>query len=271
MIPSGVARALRIHEPGEDMKALLNRPSAALAECELTYLVRDPIDVETARRQHEAYAQALRAAGADVCVLAVNEGCPDGVFVEDVAVVLDEVALVTTMGTASRRAEIPALRRAIAEHREVVDMTLPATLEGGDVLRVGRTLFAGLSSRTNREGVAALEAVAAPLGYTIVPVEVPGALHLKTCITALDDETCLVNRAWLDLAPFGGFRLIDVDPAEPWGANVLRLGRDLVMNAASPATVEIVRALGYPVRVVNISEFGKAEAGLTCMSLLFAG
>jgi dimethylargininase len=253
------------------MKALVNRPSAALAECELTFLERDAIDVGTARRQHEAYVETLRAAGADVRVLAVNEECPDGVFVEDVAVVLDEVAVITTMGTVSRRGEVPAVRRAIAEYRDVVAMALPATLEGGDVLRVGRTLFAGLSSRTNREGIAALDAIAAPLGYTVVPVEVPGALHLKTCITALDDDTCLVNRAWLDLAPFGHFRLIDVDPVEPWGANVLRVERDLVMNAAYPATVETVRALGYPVRVVDISEFGKAEAGLTCMSLLFAG
>ncbi len=253
------------------MRALVNRPSPALADCELTFVSRDVIDVATARRQHEAYAQALRASGVDVRVLAVNAEYPDGVFVEDVAVILDEVAVATTMGTASRRAEVSAVRGAIAEYRDVVDMALPATLEGGDVLRVGRTLFAGVSSRTNSQGVAALRAIAGPMGYEVVPVEVPGALHLKTCITALDDETCLVNRSWLDLSPFAGFRLIDVAPGEPWGANVLRLEHDLIMNAAYPATVEIVRGLGYPVRVVDVSEFGKAEAGLTCMSLLFTG
>lgn len=253
------------------MKALVNRPSAALADCELTFLERDAIDVGRAQRQHEAYAEALRALGVDVQVLQVNERCPDGVFVEDAAVILDEVAVITTMGTPSRRGEIPAMRQAIAQVRETTSMALPATLEGGDVLRVGRTLFVGQTSRTNREGAAALQAVARPLGYTVVPVEVPGCLHLKTCITALDDETCLVNRQWLDVTPFAGFALVDVAPGEPWGANVVRLPLGLLMNAAYPETAAVVRALGHDVRLVDTSEFGKAEAGLTCMSLLFGG
>lgn len=251
------------------MRALVNRPSPAFVNCELTFLERDVIDVERAQRQHEAYAEALRGSGVDVRVLRINEDCPDGVFVEDVAVVLDEVAVITTMGTASRRAEIPAVRRAIAEYRDIADVAPPATLEGGDVLRVGRTLFVGLSSRTNPAGVAALQEVAGPLGYAVAPVDVPGALHLKTCITALDDETCLVNRRWLDPASFAGIKLIDVAPGEPWGANVLRLEHRVIMNAACPATTAIVRDLGYRVEIVDISEFGKAEAGLTCMSLLF--
>jgi len=252
------------------MRALVNRPSPALADCELTFMERDPVDVGVARAQHDAYVAALRAGGVEVQVLNVNETFPDGVFVEDTAVVVDEVAVLTTMGTASRRGEIPAMRRALAEVREVADVSLPATLEGGDVLRVGRRLFVGLSSRTNLAGAQALEAIVGPLGYTVVPVDVPGALHLKTCITALDDETCLVNRRWLDpAAAFAGFKLVDVAPEEPWGANVLRLEHEILMNAASPETVALVRDLGYAVRVVDVSEFGKAEAGLTCMSLLF--
>ena len=253
------------------MKALVNRPSAALAGCELTFLEREAIDIGRAQRQHEAYTEALRALGVDVHVLQVNERGPDGVFVEDVAVILDEVAVITTMGTPSRRGEIAAMRQAIAQVRETTSMALPATLEGGDVLRVGRTLFVGQTSRTNREGAAAFQAVARPLGYTVVSVEVPGCLHLKTCITALDDETCLVNRQWLDVTPFAGFALVDVAPGEPWGANVVRLPLGLLMNAAYPETATRVRALGHDVRLVDISEFGKAEAGLTCMSLLFGG
>jgi dimethylargininase len=253
------------------VRALVNRPSSALADCELTFLERDAIDVGRARRQHEAYVESLRALGADVHVLHVNPTCPDGVFVEDVAVILDEVAVVTSMGSASRRGELPAMKEAIARVRKTADLALPATLEGGDVLRVGRTLFVGLSSRTNRDGMEALRAIARPLGYTVVPVDVFGCLHLKTCITALDDEACLVNRRWLDAAPFAGFRLIDVAPGEPWGANVVRLPLGSLMNAACPETAARVRELGYTVRVVDISEFGKAEAGLTCMSLLFGG
>lgn len=250
------------------MKALVNQPSAALADAELTFIERDVIDVEKARHEHDAYVAALRAAGVDVEVLEVNRDCPDGVFVEDVAVILDEVAVLTTMGTASRRSEVPAMRAAIARLRPIADMVLPATLEGGDVLRVGRTLFVGRSTRTNDAGIAFLQGVAAPFGYTVVPVTVPGALHLKTGITALDDETCLVNREWVDTAPFGGFRLVDVAPGEPFGANVLRLEHELIMNAAYPRTAALVADLGYALRIVDIAEFGKAEAGLTCMSLL---
>jgi dimethylargininase len=253
------------------MRALVNRPSPALADCELTFLERDAIDVVRAQRQHDAYVEALRALGADVHVLQVNSTSSDGVFVEDVAVILDEVAVITTMGSASRRGELPAMREAVARVRETTSMALPATLEGGDVLRVGRTLFVGQSSRTNKEGADALQAIARPLGYSVVPVDVSGCLHLKTCITALDDETCLVNRQWLGVAPFAGFHLIDVAPGEPWGANVVRLPLGSLMNAASPETAARVRELGHTVRVVDISEFGKAEAGLTCMSLLFGG
>lgn len=251
------------------MNALVNRPSSALAAAELTFLARDPIDIDKAGRQHDAYVATLRAAGLAVEVLDVNRDCPDGVFVEDVVVILDEVALMTTMGTPSRRAEVAGMRAAVARYREVVDLQLPATLEGGDVLRVGRRLFVGLSTRTNEAGVEALRAVAGPYGYEVVPVTVPGALHLKTGITALDNETCLVNREWVDTAPFAGFRLVDVAAGEPFGANVLRLDDQLVMNAAYPQTAALVRALGHQVCTVDISEFGKAEAGLTCMSLLF--
>lgn len=253
------------------MRALVNRPSAALADCELTFLERRAIDVGRAQAQHAAYAEALRVSGAHVDTLRVNTRCPDGVFVEDVAVILDEIAVIASLGSPSRRAETFAMGQAIAEYRETVAMTPPATLEGGDVLRVGRTLFVGLSARTNKEGVEAFRAIVRPLGYSVVPVEVHGCLHLKTCITALDDETCLVNRQWLDVTPFGGFGLIDVAPREPWAANVLRLPSGILMNAACPETTESVRRLGYSVHAMDISEFGKAEAGLTCMSLLFDG
>lgn len=252
------------------MRALVNRPSPALAHCELTFIGREAIDVARARAQHETYVAALRAFDVDVVELEINAGCPDGVFVEDVAVVLDEVAILTTMGTESRRQEVTEMREAIAQWREVVAMALPATLEGGDVLRVDRTLFAGLSSRTNCEGVEALRSIAAPLGYTVVPVRVPGALHLKTGITALDGETCVVNPRWVDTTPFADFRLVEVAPNEPWGANVLRLENGLIVNAGSPRTAGMIEHLGYRIERVDISEFGKAEAGLTCMSLLFS-
>jgi dimethylargininase len=199
----------------------------------------------------------------------VNPSCPDAVFVEDVAVVFDQLAVITSMGSESRRAELPAMRAVLQRHREVVDVRLPATLEGGDVLRIGKTLFVGESARTNKAGIAALDSIARPLGFTVVPVKVPGCLHLKTCITALDDQTCVVNPQWLDCEPFKHLKLVEVSVREPFGANVVRLADVLLVNAACAETNEKIQNLRFTVDPVDISEFGKAEAGLTCMSLLF--
>ncbi len=249
--------------------ALTRAPAASLAECELTYIGRQPIDLELARRQHAAYCAALRAAGAEVVTLPADNGLPDSVFVEDAAVIFDEVAVLTTLGAASRRAESAALEPELAGRRPVARIQPPATLEGGDVLRIGRTVYVGQSARTNALGIDALSALIGPHGYRVVPVPVTGCLHLKTACTALDNDTLLANRGWLDLRPFGAMRVLPVAASEPWAANVLRLGGQCLMSAASPATMRQVEALGFHVCPVDISEFAKAEGGLTCLSLIF--
>lgn len=142
-------------------------------------------------------------------------------------------------------------------------------LEGGDVLRVGRTLFVGLSSRTNEVGIEALRTVVQPFGYAVVPVRVPGCLHLKTACCAVDAETLLVNRAWVDIMAFTGLRLIEVPADEPWGANVLRLPDRILVSSSYPRTADLVKDLGHSVVPVAVSELHKAEAGITCMSLVF--
>lgn len=229
--------------------------------------------------QHAAYRDALAAAGADVVVLDAIDALPDSVFVEDAAVVLDELAVLTRPGAVSRQAEIDRIESAIACRRAIVErIRAPGTLEGGDVLRIGRRLFVGLTTRTNREGIAQLATIVLPHGYAVVAVPVVGSLHLKTACTALDAQTLLLNPAWLvngiDAAPFAGFQTIAVDADEPFAANVLPLGANLIANAAFPRTLERVSAhaqrAGLNVVPVDISEFGKAEAGLTCMSLVFA-
>jgi len=241
-----------------------------LARCELTFRAREPIDVGRARAQHAAYADLLRALGLEVVELPTDPAYPDCCFVEDVAVVLDEVALVTRPGAASRRGEVTAVASALARYRATLATPEPATLEGGDVLRVGRRLFVGRSSRTNAAGIERLTSVAEPHGYRVMPVAVTGSLHLKSAVTALDDERLLVNRSWLDPAPLRGLELVDVDPAEPGAANVLRVGRHVVVHSGFPRTLERIAALGYAVRTLDVSEFIKAEAALTCKSLLFA-
>lgn len=249
--------------------ALIKTPAESLVNCQLTFLDREPIHIEHARQQHQTYCQALSRAGAQVITLPPDEVFPDSVFVEDTALVLDEVAIITSPGAESRRGEVTSMATALQVYRPLQAIHLPATLEGGDILRVGQRLYAGLSTRTNAAGIQRLRDLTAPYGYDTTAVPVTGCLHLKTGCTALDDDTLLVNPAWIDITAFESFRIQEVDPEEPWGANVLRIGETILMNAASPRTIARVAQAGYAVLAVDIAEFMKAEAGLTCMSLIF--
>ena len=250
--------------------AILNRPSRALEKCELTFMDRNTIHFDVALKQHADYATVIRDVGVQVEMLEVTQAAPDSVFVEDTAIILDELAIVTSMGSASRRVEIEAMSEVVAGFRETVKrISSPANIEGGDVLRVGKTLFVGESSRTNAAGISALDKFVRPYGYRVCPVKVRGCLHLKTGITALDDETFIYNSQWIDASPFAEAKLIDVAVDEPFGANVLRIDDQLILNAAYPRTADKIEALKFKTKRVNISEFGKAEAGLTCMSLVF--
>jgi dimethylargininase len=251
------------------MIALTHIPSPNMERCQLTHIVREPIDHELALRQHHDYCQTLRACGADVRVLEVNRDFPDCAFIEDTAVVLDEVAVLCVLGTAARRPESAGIEPVLREYRDIARIEAPATLEGGDVLRIGRTLLVGESSRTNRAGIGALDAISrAHDGYRVRFVPVHGCLHLKTACTALDDQRLLVNPAWLDMRALRKFDVLRVPDDEPWAANVLRIGKSICMAAGQPRTAEMIDGLGFDVRVIDLSEFAKAEGGVTCLSLL---
>lgn len=251
------------------LTALLHRPSPRLQECELTYLASQAIDFERAARQHRAYADMLRRCGVDVLVRSDNLHLPDSVFVEDTAVVFDELAIVTSMGAASRQAETEAVAGALQAYRETARIAPPATIEGGDVLCIGRQIYVGRSTRTNAGGLAALTALVAPYGYQVRPVPVSGCLHLKTGCTALDDRTVLINPEWVDPEPFGACEQIVIPRDEPFGANALKIGETICLHAGMPKTRALIARRGYRTEVTDISEFLKAEAGLTCMSLVF--
>ena len=252
------------------MIAVVHAPSPRLQACELTFLDASAIDLDRAERQHAAYCAMLEDCGARVVWVHGNEDFADSVFVEDTAVVLDEVAVMTPMGTASRRQETAAVEQALKAFRPTQRLTGTGNLEGGDVLRLGRTLFVGQGSRTDHEGLKALEAIVVRFGYNVVPVAVTGCLHLKTGVTALDDETVLINPDWVDTAPFSAFRHIRVPAEEPFSANILRIGSTVCMHAGFTDTRKRLKTLGYNVVCTDISEFQKAEAGLTCMSILLS-
>ena len=249
--------------------ALTRLPCPALADCALTFLERQPIDIARALEQHAAYRGLLSELGYRVIALNARDDLPDSVFVEDAAIVLDEVAIVPRMGNEKRRLEAGLLAQETAQHRPLALMDGPGTLDGGDVFRVGKDLYAGRSTRSDDAGIAELARLTMQFGYTVHTIAVTDALHLKTAVTPLDDATLLINPAWTDPAPFAErFDIVEIDPGEPFAANALRAGGSVVLPANAPRTAQKVRALGFTVREFDQSELAKAEAGLTCMSVL---
>ena len=252
------------------MLVALTRPvPPTLAECELTHLERQPIDVELAAAQHHQYERLLEELGCELRRLPMTPELPDSVFVEDTAVVLDECAVITRPGAVSRRAEIESVAAVLGEHRALVRLSSPAVMDGGDVLRVDRTLYVGLSSRTNVEGARQLAAALAPYGHRVETVVARGVLHLKTAVTSLGDGRLLLDPRGVDPAAFGA-RSIEVDPDERFAANVLSVAGAVIVPTAAVRTRERLAREGYTVRALDVSELAKAEAGLTCCSLIFA-
>jgi dimethylargininase len=248
----------------------VTRPvSPSFAECELTWLVREPIDVGRAVAQHQRYERLLGTLGATVVQAAAAPDHPDAVFVEDAAIVLDEVAVLTRPGAASRRGELPGIELVLAPYRPVVTMTAPATLDGGDVLRLGRVLYVGLSQRTSPDGVEQLRRLVAPHDYRVVAVAFSGCLHLKSAVTDVGDGRLLHNPAWVSAAAFPDCEVIEVDAREPYGANALRISGGVVYPAEHPRTAARLRERGVRVASVECDELAKAEGAVTCCSLLF--
>jgi dimethylargininase len=251
------------------LTAITRAVSPALADCELSFIERLPIDMERAREQHHAYENALASLGANVISLPPEPELPDSMFVEDPAIVLDELAVVFPLGTETRRREAASLAKAISRFRKLEYVTLPGTVEGGDILRIGRKLFTGLTARTNEEGIRQLRKIVQPHSYEVIVVPVTGCLHLKSAVTVLGNNILLANRAWFDTAPLAGFEWIDVDPTEPHAGNALALSGSILFPASFPRTRARIEAKGFQVLPLDIAELQKAESGLTCSSLIF--
>jgi dimethylargininase len=193
------------------------------------------------------------------------------VFVEDAAIVLDEVAVIPIMGAASRRDETKTLAAALSQYRPLKYLREPATLDGGDVLRIGRQLFVGVTRRTNRQAIDQLADILRPCGYQVEPVEVKKILHLKSACSALGDDVVLVNRHFLGDGALAGFELIDVPENEPGAANVLAVNNTVIIPISFPETADLLSTKGCDIRSLDVSELQKAEAGVTCCSVIFRG
>ena len=251
------------------MLTALTRPiSPRLPDAVMTYVDREPIDVGLAEQQHEAYEAWLAARGCRVVHIPATPDLPDSVFVEDAAIVLDEVAVITRPGAKSRRPEVDTVAKALEGFRRLERIEPPGTMDGGDVLRIDRTLYVGRDQRTNDAAISQLSAKIGKLGYTVIPVDFTDCLHLKTAATLIAPDTVLMNPRWVDPSVFG-LEFVAIDPREPFAANALRVGDRILLPAEFPRTRRILQQRGFEVDAIPMSELLKAEAGVTCCCLVF--
>jgi dimethylargininase len=246
--------------------ALIRRPSPRLAEGLLTHLERKPVEVGLAFEQWQQYVDALHDTGWTTVEVPPIEECPDSVFVEDTMVVYGDLAVIARAGANERRAEAAAAEETVAAPGyRILHISDPGTLDGGDVLKIGSTIYVGQGGRTNAAGIEQLREAFAPLGADVRAVPVRKVLHLKSAVTALPDGTVIGYEPLVDdLSAFDSFRSVP----EEAGAHVVLLGEDrLLMAASAPRSAELFAELGYMPVVVDISEFEKLEGCVTCLSV----
>lgn len=237
-------------------------------QCVTTFQGSSPIDVTLARLQHRAYCATLEGLGLELVRLVADEGLPDCCFVEDTTLVVEEMAILTELGTPSRKQETHAIAEALLPLRPLQRIQPPATLEGGDVMRIGKVLYIGVSRRTSRAGIAQVGSLLGPHGYTIIPVEVWGTLHLKSVCTYVGRNCVVMAEGHFDTGVLAGFTQVVVPPAEAYAANCLAVGDQVLLPAGYPETAALLAALGFSVISLDMSEFEKADGALTCMSVL---
>jgi len=252
--------------------AITRKVSPAIENCELTHLSRESISFEVATKQHTAYVDLLKSIGCEVVSLEAEVDLPDSVFVEDAALVLDEVAVITRPGAVSRQAEVDTIRTALTPYRDFIEIEAPATLDGGDIVRIDKTIYVGLSTRSNAEAVAQLGERLEPYGYTVKAIEVKDCLHLKSAVSIVSKDTLLLNPAWIDASLFPDMNIIETDPNEAFAANAVLIGNDIIYPEEFPKTGAKLKAelepQGFKVHTVLATELAKAEGAVTCCSLI---
>jgi dimethylargininase len=250
--------------------AITRAISPRFNECELTHLDRDPIDLDQARSQHRQYEEALRGLGVEVVSLPAEADLPDSVFVEDAALVLDEVALLTRPGADSRKAEVASIAAAITPYRPLVRIEAPGTVDGGDILRLDKDIYVGLSTRSNQAAIEQMRAALASYGYSVTGLPLTDCLHLKSAVTQASPDTLVINPAWVDKSHFPGWKFVEVHPDEPSAANIVLLPNGAIFPAHFPKTQKRLEEAGIRLTIVPATEVAKAEGAVTCCSLVFS-
>jgi dimethylargininase len=249
--------------------AVTRQVSRSIVNCELTFLNREPIDVDRARFQHHQYEDALRSLGLAVLSLPEEPDLADSVFVEDTALVLDECAVITRPGAESRRGETEAMATVLTPYRRLMRIEAPARIDGGDILRVGSHIYVGLSARSDTNGMEQLQDFLQPYGYDLHVVRVDGCLHLKSAVTQVASGTLLINPAWVNAGSFEGVTFIEVDASESYAANSLMVEDAVIYATSFPRTRDRLERAGIRVLPIDADELAKAEGAVTCCSLIF--
>ena len=257
-----------INKHANSSLALVREPGLSFTAALSSHADKNQIDHARAFRQHRGYVRALEEAGMEILSLPPLDDFPDSTFVEDTAVILKERALICRLKENSRQGETDFISEEIGKHRPLKFMEPPATLDGGDVLDTGKILFAGLSGRTNPEGIDALRELSQK---PVVPVRVLKGLHLKNAVSYLGNDLVVLNPLRIDPEPFQHFKKSEVSENESYAANCLRVGETVIMAAGFPAVEGKIKAEGFKVLTVEMTEFEKADGGVTCLSLIFPG
>ncbi len=248
-------------------QALVRRPAPSCASG-LTSATLGAPDYARTLQQFQDYCDALRSLGLSLTELPALDAFPDAHYVEDVAVLTPEFALITRPGAPARRGETAHIEAPLSAHLELLRMQV-GRLDGGDVLRLGRRFFIGLTARTDAQGIAEFERLVTPFGYSVQAVPVSDGLHLKSVVNALSEDTLLVAQALVDRPEFDGLRCIPVAPADEYAGNTLHVNGTLITPAGFERVHELIAPLGLPLLVLDTSEFRKMDGGLTCLSLRF--
>ena len=249
--------------------AITREVSRSIVNCELTHLARTPIDVDRAREQHAQYESALKHLCMAVLSLPEEPTLADSVFVEDTALMLDECAIILRPGADSRKPETESITKILAPYRKLFFIEAPARVDGGDILRVGKKIYVGLSTRSDTNAIEQMQEFLAPFGYEVNAVMVTGCLHLKSAVTQVAKDTLLINPKWVDRNLFSGMKFIEIDPSEPYAANAVLIGDAIIYPTSFPKTQKKLEQAGIKMVTVDADELAKAEGAVTCCSLIF--
>lgn len=251
------------------LNAITRTISPKMENCELTHLERESIDIQKAIQQHSEYEIILKKLGCNIISASAAPDLPDSVFVEDCAIVLDELAILTHPGAPSRRAEVKGIAEVLTPHRKLFYIESPGIIDGGDVLVIGKNIWVGLSNRSNSTAIEQLQKITSPYGYAVQGVEVTDCLHLKSAVTQIAENTVLLNPNWINVDVFKDFKIIETHPNEPNAANALLIGEVVLFPKAYPLTAQVLENNGIQIMLLDNSEVTKAEGALTCCSIIF--